>query len=100
VLLLLTIPFVVVFYLLLIRPQQQRVREHEALVAGLGVGDRVITAGGLHGTIVALDDETVDLEAAPGVVLTFARAAIAKPAAEPDAPDALDADDEPREDGR
>ncbi len=65
-------------WLLLIRPQQQRVRRQQAMVASLGVGDEVVTAGGIFGTVSALDDETVLLEVAPGVRLRVMRAAISR----------------------
>lgn len=58
-------------WLLLVRPQRARLREREALVNALEVGDTIVTAGGLHGVIVAVDDETMRIEAAPGVELTF-----------------------------
>ncbi len=63
-------------YLLLIRPQQQRVRAQRALVAALTVGDDVVTIGGLYGRIVAIEGDTVSLEVSPGVVLRFRRLAI------------------------
>ena len=63
-------------YLLLIRPQQQRVRAQRALVAALAVGDDVVTIGGLFGRIVAIEGDVVSLEASPGVVLRFRRFAI------------------------
>ena len=49
------------------------------LVSRLQVGDEVITAGGLYGTIRALRDETIELEVADGVVVRMARGAIARP---------------------
>lgn len=63
-------------YLLLIRPQQQRVRAQRELIAALEVGDEIVTVGGLLGRIVALDADVVSVEAAPDVVLRFRRAAI------------------------
>ena len=72
-------------YLLLIRPQQQRVRAQRALVAALSVGDDVVTIGGLFGRIVAIQGDVVSLEVTPGVVLRVRRFAIsgrADPAAE------------------
>ena len=64
------IPLVVmfaIFYFLLIRPQQKKAKEHRALLDGLRKGDRVVTAGGMHGVLSALDDQVVTLELAPGV---------------------------------
>src|SRR5690349_1423006 len=65
-------------YVLLIRPQQQRVRRQRALVQSLDVGDRVVSIGGVVGRIVRLDDEMIDLEVADSVVLTFLRGAISR----------------------
>jgi len=76
--LLLTILFIVIGWFLIIRPQQQRMREQREVVASLQPGDRVITAGGIHGRLVTVDDETVEVEVALGVVLTLARPAIAR----------------------
>jgi preprotein translocase subunit YajC len=69
---------VVAFYFLLIRPQVKRQKEQQQLMASLAVGDRVVTIGGMYGTIVALADDTVDLKIAEGVVVTYARSAIAR----------------------
>lgn len=69
--------FIPAFYLLIIRPQQLRQRAHQALVAGLVPGDRVEAFSGIHGTLTQVDDTTVRLEVAPGVVITMARLAVA-----------------------
>ncbi|MDQ3757969.1 MAG: preprotein translocase subunit YajC [Actinomycetota bacterium] len=63
-------------WLLLVRPQQQRVRRQRELVAALEVGDRVVTAGGVLGTVVGLTDAEARVEVAPGTVLTVLRPAI------------------------
>ncbi|GAA2661119.1 preprotein translocase subunit YajC [Paractinoplanes durhamensis] len=85
-----------VVYFLMIRPQQKRRREALNMQNTLGPGDQIVTIGGLHGTVVSIDDDVASLEVAPGVVLKFARPAIARvlPKAEPVA----DADDVPVED--
>ncbi|CAN5816828.1 hypothetical protein BH23ACT2_BH23ACT2_04060 [soil metagenome] len=75
--LLLTLVLIGIGWFLLIRPQQQRVRQQRALVATVEPGDRVITAGGIHGTLLAVKEETVEIEVAPDTVLTLARAAVA-----------------------
>jgi preprotein translocase subunit YajC len=89
---------VAAMYFLLIRPQGKRRREAMELQSRLAPGDEVRTAGGLYGTVVATDDESVTIEAAPGVELRFARAAIstviAKPVEEEYADDDQDGDDE------
>ncbi|GIW41303.1 MAG: preprotein translocase subunit YajC [Candidatus Binatia bacterium] len=67
----------VVFYFLLIRPQQQKQREHRRMIQNLKKNDEVVTAGGLYGTIVALDDRVVTLEVAPKVHVRVQRDQIA-----------------------
>jgi preprotein translocase subunit YajC len=67
-----------VMYFMMIRPQQRRRREAEQMQRALGPGDDVVTIGGLHGTVTAVDDDVVTLEAAPGVHVRFARPAIAR----------------------
>jgi preprotein translocase subunit YajC len=69
---------VAAFLLLIVRPQRRQMAAHRALVASLQVGDEVVTTGGIYGTILGLDDGTVDLEVASGVVLRVARGAIAQ----------------------
>ncbi|MFA5843348.1 MAG: preprotein translocase subunit YajC [Coriobacteriia bacterium] len=69
---------VAVFYFLIIKPQAQRTKEHDQLLASLAVDDQVITAGGLYGTIRALEDDRVELEIASGIVVEVARPAITK----------------------
>ncbi|MBL8779039.1 MAG: preprotein translocase subunit YajC [Acidimicrobiales bacterium] len=67
-----------VFYFILIRPQQRKVKEHQALVAALEVGDDVVTSGGIYGQVTAIDGEVLKLEVADGVELLLAREAIAE----------------------
>ncbi len=57
----------VIFYFLLIRPQQKKQKEHAAMLSKLDKNDEVITAGGLHGTVVAVTDKTVSLRIAENV---------------------------------
>ena len=66
-----------VFYLLLIRPQQKKTRQHKDMLKGLKVGDRVVTTGGLYGTIVAGGDHIVKLEIADKVRVDVGRTYIA-----------------------
>ncbi len=67
-----------VMYFMMIRPQQKRRREAQAMQAALGPGDQIVTIGGLHGTVTAVDDDVVTLEIAPGVHARYARPAIAR----------------------
>jgi len=72
----------VVFYFLLIRPQQQKAKEHRQMLANLKRNDDVITAGGLYGKVVALNDKVVTLEIAPNVRVKVERPQINSLAAE------------------
>jgi len=88
---------VVVAYLFMIRPQRQSMAAHLALLEHLSVGDEVVTAGGVYGTIRALQDDVVELEVAPGVTVKLARGAVARLASADghDAPDRAVAGDAP-----
>jgi preprotein translocase subunit YajC len=70
----------IAFFVLIVRPQRRRLAAHRAFVASIEVGDEVVTTGGVFGTVRRLDDDRVDLEVAPGVVIGVARAAIAQSA--------------------
>ena len=63
----------VVFYFLLIRPQQKRQKEHKAMVDALSSGDEVVTAGGVLGKITNVGEQFVSIEVADGVVLKVQR---------------------------
>ncbi|MHB1016423.1 MAG: preprotein translocase subunit YajC [Coriobacteriia bacterium] len=65
------------FYLLMIRPQQKRQKEHASLIASLVEGDRVITIGGMYGTVRTIEGNRVGLEVATGVVIEVDRSAVA-----------------------
>ena len=65
-------------YFLMTRPQQKRRREAQAMQSQLGPGDQIVTIGGLHATVVSIDDDIVTVEISPGVNVRFARPAIAR----------------------
>jgi preprotein translocase subunit YajC len=65
-----------IFYFLLIRPQQRRARAQRDLVESLGVGDEIVTVGGMYGTIRALDEDSVTIEISPGTDVRFVKSAI------------------------
>ncbi|QAA22907.1 preprotein translocase subunit YajC [Sporolactobacillus terrae] len=67
--------FVAIFYFLLIRPQQKRTKEARQMQSSLSRGDKIVTIGGLQGTIDSLDDQTATLRCGAGK-LTFERNAI------------------------
>lgn len=66
-----------IFYLLIIRPQQVKMRQRQDLVASLQVGDRVETVGGIQGVVMSLDTDTIELQIAPEIIVTLARRAVA-----------------------
>jgi preprotein translocase subunit YajC len=70
--------FVGIFYFLMYRPQMNRQKAQAALLASLSVDDQVVTAGGIYGTIRAIEGEIIDVEVAPGVVIKVAKAAVAR----------------------
>lgn len=68
----------IVGYFLLIRPQQQRVRRQQQLMASISVGDQVVTAGGIVATVVSLEEDRASLEVSPGMTMVFLRQAISR----------------------
>ena len=68
---------VVIFYFLLIRPQQKKAKEHKALLDNLKKGDRIITSGGIIGTLINIDDQIVSVEIADKVRIEMGRPYIA-----------------------
>lgn len=71
-------------YLLFVRPQKRRQVQQQQLVSDLRVGDEVLTAGGIYGTISRLDEEQVTVEIAPTIEVRVARRAIAGVTPEPE----------------
>ena len=67
----------VIFYVLLILPAQRRQKKTQAMLSAIKNGDKVITSGGLYGTIVGLEDEAVQVRIADQVKVKVARSAIA-----------------------
>jgi preprotein translocase subunit YajC len=76
------VPLILIFvimYFLLIRPQQKKVKEHQAMVAALRRGDEVVTQGGLIGKITKVKDDTeIEVELASGVKVRVVRPTIAQ----------------------
>ena len=73
---LMLVGFVVIFYLMIWRPQAKRAKEHKNLLANLQKGDEVVTNGGMTGKVVKVADDFVALEVADNVELKFQKAAI------------------------
>ena len=66
----------VVFYFLLIRPQQKQAKQHQAFLSDLKKGHKVVTKGGLHGVITAVNDTVITLEIAKDISVKVSRDAI------------------------
>lgn len=80
------IPFVLVlgiFYFLILRPMQQRQKKVDQFLQGLKVGDRVVTSGGLYGSVAKLGDDSLHLQIAANVRVEVARSAIVGRQGEP-----------------
>lgn len=74
------VPFILIFvimWFLIIRPQQKRMKEHQALIAAVKVGDHVIMESGVHGIITSVKDRTVMVKIADNVKVEFERSKIA-----------------------
>jgi preprotein translocase subunit YajC len=67
----------VIFYFLLIRPQQKRSKEHRSMIANLKKGDRIVTSGGLHGRVTGMDETTLTVEIADKVRVKISRGNVA-----------------------
>lgn len=66
-----------IFYFLLIRPQQKKAKEHRAMIDALKKGDKIVSNGGLHGSITGLSDDTITMEIAPKVRVKISRGSVA-----------------------
>lgn len=88
----------VVFYLLLVRPQRRRLRQHQDLVSTLEPGDEVVTIGGIIGYIQGIDEDAVRLEIADGTTIRVVKQAIARKA--DDAPALAEGHDDSESGGR
>jgi preprotein translocase subunit YajC len=65
-----------IFYMLLLRPEQRRRKEHESLLANLKRNDQVVLASGIHGRVLTTGDKVLTLEIAPRVQVTIDRSAV------------------------
>ena len=68
--------FILLFWLILIRPQQKRQKQIQQMQSNLQKGDRIVTIGGLHGVIHAIDEGTIVIEVHDGNKLTYDRSAV------------------------
>jgi preprotein translocase subunit YajC len=90
------VPMFAIGYLLLVRPQKRRLQAQRELLNALEVGDEVVTAGGILGQIVDIDedDDVVTVEIAPGTRIRMLRGGISRRLEDEDEVDDDDADDE------
>jgi preprotein translocase subunit YajC len=65
-----------IFYFMIIRPQQKRAKEREKLLSSIEKGDKVITSGGVHGTVAGVEEKTILLQVTENVKLKIERSAI------------------------
>jgi preprotein translocase subunit YajC len=74
-------PFIaifVIFYFLMIRPQQQRVKQHQAKIAAVKKGDEVVTGGGIRGRVTKVSDDEAEVEIAQGVKIRVVKSTISQ----------------------
>lgn len=74
---LMLVGFVVIFYLMIWRPQAKRAKEHKSLLGGLQKGDEVVTSGGIAGKVTKVSDDFVVVEVSANVELKFQKQSIA-----------------------
>ena len=67
---------IAIFYFMIIRPQQKRTKERAVLLESIKKGDKIITAGGIHGTVVGLEDKTVLVQIADNVKVKLERSSV------------------------
>jgi preprotein translocase subunit YajC len=89
---------VIVAWFVFVRPQRRRQAEQEDLFESLRVGDEIVTAGGVYGTIQALRDDVLEVEIAPGTTVRVARRAVAGRIEPEDEEELEETEDEPAAD--
>jgi preprotein translocase subunit YajC len=67
-----------IFYVLMIRPQQRRVKQHQASIAAVKKGDEVITGGGIRGRVTKVSDDEAEVEIAQGVKIRVVKSTISQ----------------------
>ncbi|MFH1619224.1 MAG: preprotein translocase subunit YajC [bacterium] len=71
------IAMVAIFYFLMIRPQQKQAKAHSKMLSELKAGDRILTSGGIYGTITAVREQDLEVKLADNVKITMTRSAVA-----------------------
>jgi preprotein translocase subunit YajC len=67
----------VIFYLLIVMPQRKRQKKHQTMVEQLKPGDRIITSGGIHGTVMGVQPDRIELKIAANVKIDITKTAVA-----------------------
>jgi preprotein translocase subunit YajC len=73
------IPFllmILIFYFLLIRPQQKQLKERQKMLDSLKVGDKILSVGGIIGTISSINDDKIEVEIAKNIKVTMVKSAV------------------------
>ena len=73
-----TVLIIGIMYFLMIRPQQQRLKQHRDMVAGIRRGDTVVTSGGIIGKVAKVDDQELQVEIADGVKIKVVRSTVSE----------------------
>jgi preprotein translocase subunit YajC len=68
---------ILIFYFMILRPQQKRAKERDKMLNEIQKGDKIITAGGVHGTVVGMEDKTYLIQIAENVKVKYEKSAIA-----------------------
>ena len=72
------LPLLAIFYFLIMRPQQKRVKEQRALLSAVKQGDRIVAAGGIVGTVRRVEDDMLSLQVADNVVIKVDKGSVTK----------------------
>jgi preprotein translocase subunit YajC len=81
-----TVLIIGIMYFLMIRPQQRRLKEHQAMIAAIRRGDTVVTSGGILGKVTKVDDNELQVEIAEGVRIKVVRGTISEVRTKGEAP--------------
>lgn len=67
---------ILIFYFMILRPQQKRQKDRQKLLESVKKGDKIVTVGGMHGTVIGVEEKSVLVQVAEGVKLKFERSAV------------------------
>ena len=81
-----TVLIIGIMYFLMIRPQQKRLKAHQAMIGGLRRGDTVVTAGGILGKVIKVDEQELQVEIAEGIRVKVLRSTVSEVRSKGDAP--------------